>query len=74
MEKIKKEMKILRPGFPVLIFIFLLFGTAAAGNIPDKSYRSFSPLPILMYDNDIGFGYGGKVKFVDYLKKKNRLT
>ena len=27
-------------------------------------------MPILMYDNDIGFGYGGKVKFVDYLGKK----
>jgi outer membrane protein assembly factor BamA len=34
------------------------------------SYRSFSPFPIVMYDTDIGFGYGGRVKFVDYLKKK----
>ncbi len=34
------------------------------------SYRSFSPFPIVMYDTDIGFGYGGRVKFVDYLKKR----
>jgi outer membrane protein assembly factor BamA len=39
---------------------------------PD-SYRSFSPFPIVMYDTDIGFGYGGRVKFVDYLKKKESL-
>ena len=37
------------------------------------AYRSFSPFPILMYDTDIGFGYGGRVKFVDYLKKKESL-
>jgi outer membrane protein assembly factor BamA len=42
--------------------------TAAPG-----SYRSFSPFPILMYDSDIGFGYGGRVKFVDYFKKKESL-
>ena len=37
------------------------------------AYRSFSPFPILMYDSDIGFGYGGRVKFVDYLKKRESL-
>jgi len=42
--------------------------TAAPG-----SARSFSPFPILMYDSDIGFGYGGRVKFVDYLKMKESL-
>jgi len=56
--------------FLISLFIFCFSVMAAADNIPDKSYRSFSPLPILMYDNDIGLGYGGKVKFVDYLKKK----
>jgi outer membrane protein assembly factor BamA len=35
-----------------------------------ESFRSFSPFPILMYDTDIGFGYGGRVKFVDYLSLK----
>ena len=37
------------------------------------AYRSFSPFPILMYDTDIGFGYGGRVKLVDYFKKKESL-
>jgi outer membrane protein assembly factor BamA len=40
---------------------------------PPGSYRSFSPFPIVMYDNDIGFGYGGRVKFVDYLGSKESL-
>jgi outer membrane protein assembly factor BamA len=38
--------------------------------IPPGSYKSWSALPILMYDNDIGFGYGAKAKFVDFLKIK----
>jgi outer membrane protein assembly factor BamA len=42
-------------------------------SIPPGSYRSVSPFPILMYDTDIGFGYGGRVKFVDYLRKKESL-
>jgi len=41
--------------------------------IPPGSYKSFSPFPILMYDTDIGFGYGGRVKFVDYLGWKESL-
>jgi len=40
--------------------------------VPGAS-RSFSPFPILMYDTDIGFGYGGRVKFVDYFKKRESL-
>lgn len=40
------------------------------GEEPRSSYRSFSPFPIVMYDTDIGFGYGGRVKFVDYLALK----
>ena len=43
---------------------------AAQDTIPDKSYKSWSPMPIVMYDTDIGFGFGGKVKFVDFLKMK----
>ena len=38
--------------------------------IPEKSYKSWSPMPIIMYDGDIGVGYGGKVKLVDFLGKK----
>ena len=32
--------------------------------------RSLSAFPILMYDTDIGVGYGAKAKFVHYLHKK----
>jgi outer membrane protein assembly factor BamA len=32
--------------------------------------KSLSLFPILMYDTDIGFGYGGRAKFVSYLAKK----
>ena len=47
---------------------------AAASSAPaPASYRSFSPFPIVMFDTDIGFGYGGRIKFVDYLKKKESL-
>ncbi|HMA54043.1 MAG TPA: BamA/TamA family outer membrane protein, partial [Acidobacteriota bacterium] len=56
--------------------LFLPFGIAAQeqqATIPPGSYRSFSPFPIVMYDTDIGFGYGGRVKFVDYLGKKESL-
>jgi len=55
----------------LILLIISCFSLAAlAENIPNKSYKSWSPLPILMYGQDIGLGYGGKVKFVDYLKKK----
>ena len=46
---------------------------APPDTIAPGSYRSFSPFPILMYDSDIGFGYGAKVKFVDYFHKKESL-
>jgi outer membrane protein assembly factor BamA len=41
-----------------------------ADTIAPGSYKSISPFPILMYDTDIGFGYGAKVKLVDYLGKR----
>jgi outer membrane protein assembly factor BamA len=61
------------------LFFLLAAGLAAqvapapTDTIAPGSYRSFSPFPIVMYDTDIGFGYGGRVKFVDYLKKKESL-
>lgn len=58
----------------IVLQAILIFMSAAgpgfAEKIPDKSYKSLSALPILMYDGDIGWGYGGKAKFVDYLGKK----
>ena len=54
----------------VLVALILAGSAAAYGQeIPDKSYKSWSPMPILMFDNDIGVGYGGKIKFVDFLAK-----
>jgi outer membrane protein assembly factor BamA len=32
--------------------------------------KSFSAFPIAMYDTDIGFGFGGKGRFINYLKRK----
>ncbi len=43
------------------------------GNSVLKAEKSWSTFPILMYDNDIGLGYGAKAKFVDYLHKKESL-
>ena len=34
------------------------------------SRRSISPFPIVMYDTDIGFGYGGRIKLVDFLARR----
>ncbi len=36
----------------------------------DKPGKSFSLFPILMYDSDIGFGYGGRIKSVGRLAEK----
>ncbi len=35
-----------------------------------KIKKSLSVFPILMYDTDIGVGYGGKAKFVHYFSRK----
>ena len=32
--------------------------------------KSMSVFPILMYDTDIGLGYGGRAKFIDYLSQR----
>jgi outer membrane protein assembly factor BamA len=50
-------------------------GSASAqtsGSAPEIK-RSFSGFPILMYDSDIGVGYGGKGKFVNYFGRKESL-
>ena len=63
------------PGMVLALFAAVALvvpGGLAAQEAPAEpgSHRSFSPFPILMYDTDIGFGYGGRVKFVDYLALK----
>ena len=47
--------------------IFGLWGEAAE---LEYSGKSLSMFPILMYDTDIGFGYGAKGKFVNYISVK----
>lgn len=58
----------------LLFFVFfsLAAGYLAAENDENSkdTKRSMSVFPILMYDTDIGLGYGGKAKFVNYLSKK----
>jgi len=49
----------------------------ACGNIiaeeQSGSKKSLSAFPVLMYDSDIGVGYGGKIKFVNYLTRQESL-
>jgi len=60
--------------FLVTIFFLLLYipnkANAALKNEDIDAKKSLSAFPILMYDTDIGVGYGGKAKFVNYLSKK----
>ena len=53
-----------------LLTIFLLLPTVVKGTPVLKAERSLSMFPILMYDSDIGLGYGAKAKFVHYLSQK----
>jgi hypothetical protein len=43
--------------------------SACQENEEKDSKKSLSAFPILMYDTDIGVGYGGKARFVNYLSK-----
>lgn len=52
-----------------LLFLSLGQSSASPDNTP-KMKKSLSVFPILMYDTDIGVGYGGKAKFVHYLSRK----
>jgi outer membrane protein assembly factor BamA len=69
-----KRIRRLITAFAVLAasaaFVPALFGQPVETGIPDRSYKSWSGLPILMYDPDIGVGYGAKAKFVDFLGRK----
>ena len=57
----------------LFIFFFMLFNLAAgylcAGTEESSTEvkKSLSVFPILMYDTDIGFGYGGKARLVNFL-------
>ncbi|UCC41324.1 MAG: BamA/TamA family outer membrane protein [Candidatus Aminicenantes bacterium] len=53
----------------ILHFFFMIPIRAIAFSDEDKK-KSLSVFPILMYDTDIGVGYGGKAKFINYLSRK----
>ncbi len=64
--------------FFMILFIILLFGSMQPGwtmqepvllkdNEPERNI-SFSAFPFLMYDSDIGFGFGGKIIIKNLLK------
>ena len=63
--------------FQIIFFLSLaiistaLVVNASTGKSPLE--KSLSAFPILMYDSDIGLGYGGKAKFVNYLSRKESL-
>jgi outer membrane protein assembly factor BamA len=50
-----------------LLLVFVFSGEAAESNDSGKSLNVF---PIVMYDTDIGFGYGAKGKIVSFLSLK----
>lgn len=57
--------------FIIIVFILFSINSKAENVINGKdTKKSVSAFPIFMYDTDIGMGYGGKAKFVNYLLKK----
>ncbi len=54
-----------------LFLLFILMSQPNATLAKDVIIKkSLSAFPFLMYDKDIGVGYGGKAKFVHYLSRK----
>lgn len=53
----------------VFLTVFFMSIVTEASQLEDTE-KSLSVFPILIYDSDIGFGYGAKGKFVSYLSKK----
>lgn len=73
MIKIKKG-KVKKYFSLVFLYLFILsislkVSKAAYASSDQKENKSLSAFPILMYDTDIGVGYGGKAKFVNYLSR-----
>lgn len=54
----------------IVLLLFAAASSQAKTAAEEKREKSLSAFPILMYDSDIGVGYGAKAKFVDYLAKK----
>jgi outer membrane protein assembly factor BamA len=52
------------------LFVSLLIFMSLDNVLAKSAEKSTSAFPILMFDSDIGIGYGAKVKCVDYLSQK----
>ncbi len=65
---IKKISRLVFTAFLLMISV-VISSRADTANVKKRD-KSLSVFPILMYDSDIGVGYGVKAKFVDYLAKK----
>jgi outer membrane protein assembly factor BamA len=63
----KKKTRLISMFFAVVLVFFIIHSGHASTLDARKSWSAF---PILMYDTDIGVGYGGKVKLVHYLNQK----
>ena len=56
--------------FVLFIFQFLLIIPTKSTASNEDTKKSLSVFPFLMYNTDIGIGYGGRAKFVNYLSRK----
>ena len=63
-------MRIALQMFLFVMVIFLMFRCVLEASQSEGHEKSLSAFPIFMYDTDIGFGYGGKAKCVNYLGRK----
>jgi outer membrane protein assembly factor BamA len=73
-KRVVMEKYLKRSIFIISVFSAVL-GISSVGKTAQVENRqnSLSVFPILMYDTDIGFGYGIKAKFVNYFSKKESL-
>jgi outer membrane protein assembly factor BamA len=68
----EKTLQILLVALIINFFVMIIPSNVIAALDKEKKEhkKSLSVFPFLMYDTDIGVGYGGKAKFVNYLSKK----
>jgi outer membrane protein assembly factor BamA len=59
--------------YSAFLLTFLLLSGFLESRCEEEAGRSVSAFPILMYDTDIGVGYGAKAKGVDYLSRNESL-
>ncbi len=68
----EKTFQILLSVLIIHFFVMIIpnIGIAAVDKEKKEHKKTLSVFPFLMYDTDIGVGYGGRAKFVNYLAKK----